>query len=212
MHWTRLDGPWRYAAVALAAAFFFLHSAWIPAKAELAQWLMLRCWSQIRAGNLTARPWPWADTRPVAVLEAPRHGVRQLVLEGDSGRNLAFGPALHADAASRDLVISGHRDTHFAFLRDLRPGDVLSLQTGADTRTYAVADIEVVDSERQRLVLEPGIDRLSLVTCYPFDTLTAGGPLRLVVTALPFERLHVQESREPGRRYTFQKHAASTSL
>ena len=37
----------------------------------------------------------------------------------------------------------------------------------------------------QQLVLQPAVHRLSLVTCYPFDSLTAGGPLRYVVTALP---------------------------
>ena len=63
-------------------------AAWIPVKAELAQWLIERSW---KSGGRVP-PWPWADTRPAAVLEAPAHGVRLLVLEGNSSRNLAFGP------------------------------------------------------------------------------------------------------------------------
>lgn len=169
----------------LAAAFFLLHSMWIPAKAELAQWLMERSWREVRAGAEYAPPWPWADTQPVAVLEAPGLGVRHLVLAGDSGRNLAFGPALHAGLSNRDLVISGHRDTHFAFLQDLQPGDAISLETSGGRRDYVVAFIEVIDTDHHALVIEPGVDRLSLVTCYPFDALTPGGPLRYIVTALP---------------------------
>lgn len=179
------NSHWRVAAVLITAAFFLLHSVWIPAKAELAQWLLERSWDEIRAGADHAPPWPWADTQPVAVLEAPDQGVRQLVLAGDSGRNLAFGPALHADLSSRDVVISGHRDTHFAFLADLAPGDLIELETPTGLREYEVAFTEIIDTTRHALVLEPGVDRLSLVTCYPFDAITPGGPLRYVVTALP---------------------------
>lgn len=174
----------------VAAAFFSVtlvaHSLWIPLKAELAQWLMHRTWQQVLAGDLQARPWPWADTRPAAILKAPRLGIEHYVLEGNSGRNLAFGPVLaRSAAAGNDRVISGHRDTHFRFLQQLLPGDRISLQTPAGTEEYAVQNSEVIDSRLQQLVLEPTLHRLSLVTCYPFDSLTAGGPLRYVVTALP---------------------------
>ena len=70
------------------------HALWIPIKAELAQYLLERSWRETLAGDTDARPWPWADTRAIGVLEVPRLGLREIVLEGSSGRNLAFGPAL----------------------------------------------------------------------------------------------------------------------
>jgi sortase A len=82
-------------------------------------------------------------------------------------------------------VISGHRDTHFRFLETLQAGDRIRLQTPAGVEDYAVSFMEIVDSRRQDMVLEPSTPRLSLVTCYPFDAAFAGGPLRYVVTALP---------------------------
>jgi sortase A len=181
---------WLFAAVSLTAAFFsllyLLSALWIPAKAELAQWLIERSWQQVLEGNDNARPWPWADTRPVGVLTVPRLGIRQYILEGSSGRNLAFGPALLDETASgSDLVISGHRDTHFRFLRELEPGDYLTVRTINGTQKYDVLEREIVDSRTMELVIEPGINRISLVTCFPFDTLQAGGPLRYIVTALP---------------------------
>jgi sortase A len=120
----------------------------------------------------------------------PRLGERLLVLEGNSGRNLAFGPVFldgvgFAPGSGGDLVISGHRDTHFRFLRELRPGDRLQLSGRAGSRWYAVGDVEIIDSRRLELVIDPGLERLSLVTCYPFDSPLAGGPLRYVVTAYP---------------------------
>jgi len=177
------------AAVLITAAFFsaalIANALWIPLKADAAQWLMRMTWQEILAGNVQARPWPWADTRPAAILRVPRLHIELFVLEGNSGRNLAFGPVL-ADGfqGSRDRVISGHRDTHFHFLEALEPGESLSLETPARVEEYVVERAEVVDSRRRELVLDPAIRRLSLVTCYPFDALTAGGPLRYVITAL----------------------------
>ena len=184
------SGRWRYAAAPGAAAFFSfciaLSAAWIPLKAELAQWLIERSWEARVNGRGTPPPWPWADTRPAAVLTVPRLGERLVVLEGSSGRNLAFGPVfLDGTLGGADLVVSGHRDTHFRFLRQIRAGDRLRLTGPNEERWFEVTRLEVVDSRTRELVIEPGVARLSLVTCYPFESPAAGGPLRYVVTALP---------------------------
>jgi sortase A len=186
----RKPGHRLYAAVPSTAAFFSLlwltHAAWIPAKAVLAQWLIESRWEETVASGAENPPWPWADTRPAAVLTVPSLGIRQVVLEGNSGRNLAFGPVFLEGAGSgRDRVISGHRDTHFRFLETLRSGDLVGLSDRHATHWYQVQQLDIVDSRTRELVLEPGLDRISLVTCYPFDSLQAGGPLRYVVTAVP---------------------------
>ena len=51
---------------------------WIQAKAELAQVLLERAWEKTLAGEARARPWPWADTWPVARLRIPSSGVDQI--------------------------------------------------------------------------------------------------------------------------------------
>ena len=166
-----------------------LESAWIPVKAELAQWLIEKSWQSSLDDDVPGPPWPWADTRPVAVLTIPARGIRQLVLEGNSGRNLAFGPVLTGSTLrDKDWVISGHRDTHFRFLETLQKGDLLNLSTAGASLWFEVKGLEIVDSRFEELVIEPGITRVSLVTCYPFDSPDAGGPLRYVVTALPAEK------------------------
>ena len=174
-------------ALAVAAVIGALQALWIPAKASLGQALLERAWQRQLAGDGAARPWPWADTRPVAVLEIPRLGLRQLVLEGASGRNLAWGPAALTDIGARDLVISAHRDTHFRALEALQPGDELRLESTGGSRRFRVAWLDIVHGEQERLVLDPGRERLTLVTCWPFDASGAGGPLRLVATALPLD-------------------------
>ena len=179
--------PWPFAAVLVTAAFFLLDAIWIPVKAEVAQYLLEDAWQRTVDGQANAKPWPWADTRPVGILEVPDRGIRQIVLSGTSGRNLAFGPTLLGQPGRPDRIISGHRDTHFEFLRQLEPGDRIRLTTRNDDREYLVKWIEVIDSERQQMVLNHGVSRLTLATCYPFDTVVPGGPLRYVVTALPID-------------------------
>jgi sortase A len=194
---TLLRRHWILAAVGFTAAIFLFDSLWIPVKAELAQHLLERSWLRTLAGEPDAKPWPWADTRAVAILEVPRLGLREIVLEGSSGRNLAFGPTLVNTSQldeSADRILSGHRDTHFSFLKELQTGDLLRLHTTTQTRDYRVSWLEAVDSRQQQLVIDKNIERLTLLTCYPFDAATSGGPLRWVVTAVP-ER-HPGESRD----------------
>ena len=172
----------------ITAAFLFLDALWMPAKAELAQFLLEQSWQRTLSGEPMARPWPWADTRPAGVLEVPKMGIRQVILEGSSGRNLAFGPTLllaGSHTHTGDVVLSGHRDTHFSFLPLLETGDLLKLVTVTGTKEFRVAFSDVIDSRVQHMVLDPAVSRLTLVTCYPFDALSAGGPLRYVITALP---------------------------
>ena len=161
---------------------------WIYAKAELAQVLLERAWRRALSGELAAKPWPWADTFPVALLSAPAQHVKVYVLAGSSGRTLAFGPG-HEDGTPLpgepgNSVIGGHRDTHLAFLRHVRRGDVLSIERRDGSRVdYRVTTLDVLDRRDTWVMRNDGHTRLTLVTCWPFDALRAGGPQRYVVIA-----------------------------
>ena len=162
--------------------------AYIPAKAWLAQELMQRAWVRGSLGTERPVPWPWADTWPVARLVAKSGDVDLIVLAGGSGRTLAFGPG-HLSASSLpgeigNTVIAGHRDTHFSFLRDVEIGELLVIETVSGKKhLYEIFDIDVVDSRRSSLLLDTDTAILSLVTCYPFEAIDPGGPMRYVVTA-----------------------------
>lgn len=170
-------------SVALLAGAAAIHG-----KAVLAQWLIARAWAQDAAAG-AVRPWPWADSWPVARLAVPSLGRTQYVLYGTSGQALAFGPGLDPAGAlpgeNGVVLLAGHRDTHFAWLASIGPGDRLQLTDRSDTtRHYEVLRQRVLDSRAGPL--RAGLrDGLVLVTCYPFDAVTAHGPLRLVVEAVP---------------------------
>jgi sortase A len=181
-------GVWVVSALLCLGFWQFGQGAYIPAKAWLAQELMQRAWVRTGAGEERATPWPWADTWPVARLTAKQQDVDLIVLAGGSGRTLAFGPG-HLSASAMpgetgNAIIGGHRDTHFQFLRKVEVGDLLGVETTRGQRhAYKVVGIDIVDSRKGSLVLDTDAAMLSLVTCYPFDALEAGGPLRYVVTA-----------------------------
>lgn len=162
--------------------------AYIPAKAWLAQELMHRAWRKAQQGESEFPPWPWADTFPVARLTAKGGDIELIVLEGGTGRTLAFAPG-HLGASALpgekgNSIIAGHRDTHFRFLQFLRPGESLMIETAdGDHHVYEVTDIDVVDSRHGSIVIDTDSPMLSLVTCYPFGAREAGGPWRYVVTA-----------------------------
>jgi sortase A len=175
------------ATLALAVGFLAAGGRiWL--KAQLAQYLLRRAWAATDAGGGAIKPWPWADTWPVARLLAPQHDVDLIVLADASGRTMAFGPGhvpgTAPPGAPGHTVLTGHRDTAFRFLRALAPGDELRLLApGGTERRYAVVETRVVDASETWELRETLDDRLTLVTCYPFDALVPGGPLRYVVRA-----------------------------
>lgn len=195
----------------LGSLAFAADAGWITAKAGLAQVLVERSWHRAGQAGVAPAPWPWADTRPVARLRMPALGIDQFVLAGDSGRTLAFGPGWSEASAvpgTQGLsVVSGHRDTHFAWLEHLQPGDEVELETPDGLRRFRVDGMEVVDASRHRIGLDPVRDALALVTCWPFDAVAPGGPLRYLVTASAVEDVVPSPAPQDGN----QPRAAATS-
>ncbi|MEL6977449.1 MAG: sortase [Pseudomonadota bacterium] len=175
---------------------------WIPAKAALGHYLIASAYQQAKASpaatgggaeSAVARPWSWADWRPMARLRFPSlGGAERYVLDQASGEAMAWGAGWIRGSAPLGAAglsgVAAHRDTHFALLKGLEPGDVIELETlsGVAAR-YRMIRGEVVDSRSWRLpLIHAGPDALALSTCWPFGAETIG-PMRYVVFALRIE-------------------------
>ena len=174
----------------LCGLLFIGKGAYIHSKAVLAQLLLETAWTETLNGQKEVKPWPWADTWPVARLSAPQLGISRIVLAGASGSSLAFGPGHFFNSAlpglPGNIIISGHRDTHFAFLQKLQTGDTLLLEsTNKQVTVYRIKETFVIDKTLTPFIPTDVSNKLMLITCYPFDAITAGGPLRYVVIAEP---------------------------
>jgi sortase A len=164
-------------------------SCWISMKAEVSQVLLHKAFTQSIATGEKVKPWGWADTWPVAEVRIARIGADAIVLHGATSEALAFGPAYLPDTPQPGergtSVIAAHRDTHFAFLRDVVVNDEIAI-TRSDglTFTYKVTGLRVAAWNAS------GIDRhapghhLVLSTCYPFDSVTRGNQRFIVEAAM----------------------------
>ncbi len=162
--------------------------SYIKLKASLAEWLISATWEGREAGLVPAKPWPWADTRVVARLSVPGRGIRRFVMQDASGESLAFGPGSmirnQAPGEQGYSLIVGHRDTHFRFLSELKPGDVLEIDNYLGQQAqFRVSGTRVLNTEQEELRIDPEMSGLALVTCWPLDALVPGGPLRYLVNA-----------------------------
>jgi sortase A len=186
-----MNRPVRIASVMTLAAIGVWQlgaGLYIHAKAWFAQQLIASAWASTLAGEREVRPWPWADTWPIARLRVPDAEVDLYVLADASGRSLAFGPGYWNGSATPgavgNTIIAAHRDTHFRFLQHATQGQQIFLQTmdGREHR-YHLTEKRVLDSQRDRILIEADQPMLTLLTCYPFDAVLPGGPLRYVAIA-----------------------------
>ena len=180
-------------AVALVAAGLCLvaglgllgQGLWIPIKAQVAQVLLTRAWAATLDGR-PMPPWPWADTVPVARLILPDSAY--VVLAGGSGQALAFAPGHLSQTPLPGepglSVIAAHRDTHFAGLGKLAPGQRITVRRsdGSDYR-FRISQGRIMDARGQGLSVRNGPPRLALVTCWPLNGAVSGGPGRFVLFA-----------------------------
>jgi len=175
------------AAVAICGLVLTGQAVLIHAKALVAQILLEQAFAQTLATGKPVMPWSWADTWPVARIEVPRLNKSVIVLSGSSGQALAFGPG-HVEATPAagepgTAIYAAHRDTHFAFLADLEPGDEVRVmrRDGARFR-FLVTGASVVRWDSSGIDPLASGRNLVLATCWPLNA-KAAGPLRYLVHA-----------------------------
>lgn len=163
-------------------------SGYMLAKAELSQYLIQSAWQQTLKDGKHHKPWSWADTYPILEMKIPRLNQSNYILAGSSGRNLAFSVTHMSQSGllgeNKTMVLSGHRDSHFSYLKNLKVGDKIIIKDTDNTMVYTMTKARVIDSTMHKInILNK--NELLLTSCYPFDALSAGGNLKYVVYASP---------------------------
>ena len=192
------------ALVLIAGICLTCRALYLHAKAELAGILIRRAWKQSLESGQPHAPWPWADTHPIARLQIPRLGYDEMVLEGASPRNLAFGPARLFSGArlgeSGNLIFAGHRTSWFKPLEGIAQDDTIQLEwfdshRQLHQRTYSESEIRVVDPQDVTLLAPTSQEVLTLITCYPFGR-SPYSPQRFIVRALPIDESRLAKNLE----------------
>jgi sortase A len=79
-------------------------------------------------------------------------------------------------------VLSGHRDTVFYKLGELKTGDVLNVEYGENVYTYVINKIYITDPEDRTVIVKKDSPTLTLTTCYPFN-FVGNAPERYIIQA-----------------------------
>jgi sortase A len=176
----------------LLGVYYFSGGIYIYAKAELAQYLIADAWHKNLKYDKPHKPWPWADTHPVAELIIKDKS--WYVLAGASARNLAFAPS-HLSSTPEpgekgNSVIVGHRDTQFNSLKKLQKGDLIEVKTRHTRQQFQVTMLRIALHSQLEYVqnnndaFEVDHPSLTLVTCYPFDSVLPNPAHRYIVRAI----------------------------
>jgi len=126
------------------------------------------------------------EGQPVAILDVPAIGLRQIVVEGTSSLDLENGPGLLIGSAppgtAGDVVIAGRRTTYgspFAHLSALTKGTSVEVTGALGRFEYRVTGIKIVSPGSPLPAGPTSAARLTLVTSNPAVTATS----LLLVTA-----------------------------
>ncbi len=165
----------------------FVKGGYTHLKAQFAQHLLEHAWTHGVLSKQAKKPWPWADTQAVARLAVSGQNLSMIVLDGISGESMAFGPGMIKTRGTSNhtmIVIGGHRDTHMSFLQDLTLGDNLQIENiDGSIENYIVKETLISNVDNEQLQINNSENSMVLVTCFPFDSIVTGGPLRYVVIA-----------------------------
>lgn len=129
---------------------------------------------------------PIADGGVIGEIEVPRLGLKAIVVQGDSEELLRRAVGHLPETALPDeqgnVALAGHRDGLFRPLRNVRPGDTITLRTPEREFQYEVQWTAVVPPTAVRVLQPTSEPALTLVTCFPFYYVGAA-PERFIVRA-----------------------------
>jgi sortase A len=126
----------------------------------------------------------------IGEIEIPTVAIKAVILHGDSPEVLRRGvghlPETPMPGEWGNVALAGHRDTFFRPLRQIRPGDVITVRTIRGAFQYRVESSRVVSPTDIGVLEASGRRELTLVTCFPFHYVGAA-PNRFIVRAFEVE-------------------------
>lgn len=140
----------------------------------------------LEAFRPAAPPPPPDEGALIGRIEIPRIGISSLVLQGVESQTLHRGvghiPNTALPPSPGNVGLAGHRDTVFGGLKDIRQGDLITLDTLNGSFRYVVDWSRIVEPTDIIVLAASNRPELTLVTCYPFHYV-GPAPQRFVVRA-----------------------------
>ncbi|WP_170006649.1 class D sortase [Bacillus fonticola] len=124
----------------------------------------------------------------IGILEIPAIKAELPVVEGTDEDELAKGVGHYSTTAlpgeGDQILLSGHRDSVFRKLGDVKIGDELTVRMPGGTYTYIMTSSKIVDANDTTVIRSTAPNEiLTLSTCYPFGFL-GDAPDRYIIEAV----------------------------
>lgn len=138
------------------------------------------------AGPRPVETVPIAEGSVIGEIELPRLKLKAIIVQGDSEKLLRRSVGHLSETALPgelgNIALAGHRDGLFRPLRNVRPGDTITLRTPDRDFQYQVEWTAVVPPTAMRVIQPTSKPALTLITCFPFYYVGAA-PERFIVRA-----------------------------
>ena len=127
---------------------------------------------------------------PLALLSVERLNLKAPVYPGthrktlDRGLGVVEGTTHPGEVGN--IAISGHRDSFFRVLKDIKLGDRIEMQTPEGLEDFEVSEITIVDALEVSVLDPTDTTVLTLITCHPFYY-EGYAPDRYIVKATPVD-------------------------
>jgi sortase A len=135
---------------------------------------------------------PVIEGSAIGEIEVPRLGLKAIFVQGDSPRILRRAVGHISETALPggwgNIVLTGHRDSFFRPLRNIREGDAITLKTLDGDFQYQVESTAVVLPTDTQVLQASSERTLTLITCFPFYYV-GPAPNRFIVRARQIGRL-----------------------
>ncbi len=123
----------------------------------------------------------------VGLLAIPKIKAELAIVEGTDPDDLEKGVGHYKGAYfpgdQGQIVLSGHRDTVFRKLGELKLGDSLKMEMPYGSYTYEIIDTKIVQADDTSVItLQHEKEELILTTCYPFSYV-GNAPKRYIIYA-----------------------------
>ncbi|WP_066172765.1 class D sortase [Bacillus marinisedimentorum] len=129
----------------------------------------------------------FSEGEVIGVLQLPALGEKLPIIEGTDEDELAQGVGHYSGTAfpgqKDQILLSGHRDTVFRRLGELRPGDELVVEMETGSFRYRIDETEIVGADDTSVIRSTAPDEvLTVSTCYPFGYI-GNAPDRYIIYA-----------------------------
>ena len=199
---TRIARATRLAArLLLVAGFLALgYAAYIVVDARRYQAVEERRFERAPLDDTAAGRLEIVDGHAIGTIHIPRLRLAAVVAQGDSSLTLRRAVGHLADTPlpgeTGNVVLAGHRDTVFRALKDILPGDAITIETLQGAFAYEVESTTVVSPSDVAVLQAYGGRTLTLVTCFPFYYV-GPSPERFIVRARQIESARAVGGRRP---------------